>query len=481
MRIAVTTFFQSQTNYGQLLQAYALQQVLMQMGHYPFIIRYGFHEPLRPVLGIEYPQVSMDKLQCNTHIEAKTGDKDDRHFNDFRYHHLNLSANAYNTLEEIQCHPPIADCYMTGSDQVWAQLLNRPDNGTFYLDFGYDDTLRVAYAPSFSLDAYPKEINSLLQSNLKRFDALSVREKTGVEICRNVGYEAKWVLDPTMLLDGDYYRQLAKESQSPLPSNYMLIYHVNIKRGDLPCWDAVNSYNKAYNLKAVAVHANGEDQPDVEFIDEADYCYPCIQDWIRLIDNSQYVLTSSFHGMVFSVLLHKPFLISLRPDSMFAGNDRVFTILSALGLEERLATSEVDVAHVLSKPIDWKEVDYRIDLLRKESYDYLKGSLILKSNKVNAQERETWIIRNTLLQTNKLLVQNNNLQEELKLSSELKQQLMDLSELKQQLMDMHCKFEAMKQEAERMSRKNKKHLMQIRLMGVVFAIILLSFVIFALI
>ena len=86
-----------------------------------------------------------------------------------------------------------------------------------------------------------------------------------------------------------------------------------------------------------------------------------------------------------------------------------------------------------------------------------------------------------MLQTNKLLVQNNNLQEELKLSSELKQQLMDLSELKQQLMDMHCKFEAMKQEAERMSRKDKKHLMQIRLMGVVFAIILLSFVIFALI
>ena len=125
MRIAVTTFFQSQTNYGQLLQAFALQQVLMRMGHFPYIIRYGFHKPFPLVLSTEPPQCCMDKLLSDKQVEVrKAGSKEDRFFDEFRQRHLNLSENAYNHLEELQLMPPIAECYITGSDQVWAQLLS---------------------------------------------------------------------------------------------------------------------------------------------------------------------------------------------------------------------------------------------------------------------------------------------------------------------------------------------------------------------
>lgn len=384
MRIAITTFFQSQTNYGQLLQAFAMQQALMQLGHYPYTIRYGFHEPLVPIHGLERIEPSFAKLLSNmSKQEAKAGTEDNRHFDDFRQQHLNLSQNAYNTVEELRRFPPVADCYLTGSDQVWAQLLCRENNATFYLDFGQPEVLRVSYAPSFALNSYPEEQNSLLAEHLKRFNAISTREKTGLEICKKVGYEATWVVDPTMLLSGDYYRQLGAESITPLPDDYAFVYHVNIKKDDLPCWPQFSQYNTVKGLSALAVHANGEEQPkdEVEFLSEdATYRYPTIQEWIRMIDGSRYVLTTSFHGMLFAIMLHKPFFVSLRPQSMFAGNDRITDILSELGLTDHIVTPETNVAEMLKQKIDWEVVDRKLAALREQSMDYLRQHLVLDEN-----------------------------------------------------------------------------------------------------
>lgn len=377
MRIAITTFFQSQTNYGQLLQAFALQQVLMRMGHYPYIVRYGFHESLPLTLGMEFHQeFSSEKLLEKKQWElAEAGCAANRHFDDFRKNHLNLSKNAYNHLEELQLVPPVADCYLTGSDQVWAQLLSNTDNQTFFLNFGPENILRISYAPSFALKKYPSELNNLLTQNLKRFDAISVREKTGVDICKNAGTIAQWVVDPTMLLDGDYYRSLAKESQTALPANYMFVYHVNVKQQDFPYWNLFDSYNAEQGIRAVAVHANGENQMDVEFLDNAEYLYPSIQDWIRLIDGCQYVLTTSFHGMIFAILLHKPFFVGLRPESLFAGNDRIASILSELGLQDRIVTQDMDIRQIMQQSICWKEVDGKLEILRSSSLAFLEKNL----------------------------------------------------------------------------------------------------------
>ena len=380
MRIAITTFFQSQTNYGQLLQAFALQQALMQLGHYPYTIRYGFHEHLLPVHGLERITPDFGKLLSNMpKLKADEGTESNRHFDDFRQQHLNLSQNAYNTVEELRCYPPTADCYITGSDNVWAQLLCHENNATFFLDFGIDDVLRVAYAPSFALKAYPDEQNHLLAEHLKRFDAISTSEKTGVEICRKAGHEATWVVDPTMLLNGDYYRQLAAESTTQLPDDYALVYHVNIKKNDLLCWAQFSQYNAAHGLQTLAVYANGEEQPkeEVEFLSaDATYLYPTIQDWIRLIDGSRYVLTTSYHGMLFAIMLHKPFFVSLDPQGMLADNDHITDILSELGLQDRIATSETDVDAMLQQPIDWDAVDCKLTKLREQSIGYLKQHLV---------------------------------------------------------------------------------------------------------
>ncbi len=391
MRIAITTFFQSQTNYGQLLQAFALQQTLMRMGHFPYIIRYGFHESLPLSLGTELPESDFSKLMDGKQLEeAKAGSADNRHFDDFRRVHLNLSRNAYNHLDELQLFPPVADCYITGSDQVWAQLLSRTDNQTFFLNFGPKEVLRISYAPSFALKSYPSKLNGLLEQNLKRFDAISVREKTGIKICQDAGSDAHWVVDPTMLLDGDYYRMLAKESRTALPDNYMFVYHVNVKKHHIPCWKFFNSYNMEHDIHAVAVHANGEKSSGVEFLENAEYMYPSIQEWIRLIDGCRYMLTTSFHGMVFAILLHKPFFIILRPESKFAGNDRIISILSALGLEDRIVTSDMDVQKQMQMSIRWEEVDEKLEVLRQESLRFLSEHLVPKTTYSDSELLQHW-------------------------------------------------------------------------------------------
>ena len=398
MRIAITTFFQSQTNYGQLLQAYALQVVLRRMGHYPYTIRYGFHEYLQPVHGemVEIPsEVPVPPHTLKERLKAflkerfgrpesgeplPAGTREDRHFDDFRRMHMNLSQYVYNCVEDLQKYPPLADCYLTGSDQVWAQLLSNPNNRTFFLDFGFPDTKRIAYAPSFAVEKYPAELCEELQAQLKRFDAISVREPSGVEICRKVGYDAKLVLDPTLLLGGWHYKWLARESETALPRRFMLVYHVNVTDAEDLHWKMFSKYNRQKSLRSIAVHANGEGEKDIEILKDAEYWYPTIQDWIRLIAASRYVLTTSFHGLIFSILLHKPFFVCLRPDSQFAGNDRIISFLSRLGLENRVITSKTNIKKIISKRIHWKNVEKKLKAAQKESLDFLFTNLNIFSS-----------------------------------------------------------------------------------------------------
>lgn len=390
MIIGITTFFQSQTNYGQLLQAFALQQILMQQGHYPYIIRYGFHYPLQLALGWKNPDINFEKLLKNCVCSAEPGSRNNRRFDDFRKAHLNLSENAYNSLEELRVVPPIADCYITGSDQVWAQLLSYEGNATFFLDFGPKWVRRLSYAPSFAMKTYPKNLQERLAHHLRCFDAVSIREKTGLEVCAQIGVSAQWVVDPTMLLDGDYYRSLGRESQSVLPSGYMLVYHVNVQEKDMICWSAFKEYNHKYGLSGVAVHANGENLSDVEFLDEVEYVYPSVQDWIRLIDGSEYVLTTSFHGMVFSILLHKPFVVILRPKSQYAGNDRISNLLEELGLLNRIYQEGSDIEHLLQNPIDWEQIDEKVQRLRNSSLYFLKKALNSGASSHKKPSDQTW-------------------------------------------------------------------------------------------
>ena len=375
MKIAVITFFQSQNNYGQLLQCYALQQVLHDLGHKPYLIRYGFHQQYfhwlkkKNFLTIAGLHTMYHKIKEVFFHGKKTSE---RGFDDFRKKYLSKSSRCYNSLAELQHRPPKADCYITGSDQVWAQLLSKNDNRSFFLDFGPDSIKRLSYAASFAVDDYPSDLKGKLAEQLGRFDAISVRERTGVNICKSVGFDATLVLDPTLLLKADQYQKLIKK---PSCSHYCFVYQVNVASKEELCWDAFSDYNRKHGLSSVATFANPIYDVNMEFLDGAEYVYPSIGEWIGYVNNAEYVLTSSFHGVVFSLLFHKPFVVCLRKESMFAGNDRIITLLDALNLSDRIMGVDRRTEEIIFHPIDWGKVDSALNQKREESLGFLSNNL----------------------------------------------------------------------------------------------------------
>lgn len=375
MRIAVITFFQSNDNYGQLLQCYALQRILKRLGHSPFVIRYGFHKKYFHWFKKSNYFTKQGRIRTFNRIKElfhHLSYPPDRCFDSFRRRYLIQSYHCYNSLAELQKKPPQAACYITGSDQVWAQLLSIIDNRSFFLDFGPQCVKRLSYAPSFAVNDYPQELKEALSEQLKRFDAISVRESSGVSICKSVGFDAQLVLDPTLLLSASDYLQLMKV---PKISNYCFVYQINVTSKEDLFWDDIIAYNKMNGLRSVAVFANAASGINMEFLQGAEYVYPSIPYWLGYLFNAEYVLTSSFHGVVFSILFHKPFLVCLRKESMFSGNDRIHTLLDELSLSGRVVSSSLEIESILSKKIDWMLVDKLLNRKQTESLAFLTRNL----------------------------------------------------------------------------------------------------------
>lgn len=371
-RVAVITFFQSQDNYGQLLQCFALQKTLQKLGTSPCVIRYGFHRPYflwlqwRILFSKTGFYLLRKKIKSIYH-ESIRAKYPNRGFYRFKHNYIKFTRRCYNSLEDLQRNPPKADIYITGSDQVWAQLISSYNNRSFFLDFGKNSVKRIAYAPSFALEKYPIELQDELRLLLNHFDAVSVRENTGVSICQEVGIHAQLVLDPTLLLTLDDYNFVSATTNN----KYCFAYHVNITTSEELRWAFVSKYNERHDIRTYATFANPQDNIDMEILMGAEYIYPTIPQWLGWIKNADYVLTSSFHGIVFSILFHVPFVACLRKESMLAGNDRITTLLTSLYLDYRIISSDTDIEYILSREIDWYEVEKKLSELRRDSLAFL--------------------------------------------------------------------------------------------------------------
>ena len=377
-KIAVMTFYQSNDNYGQILQCFALQRILNILGFKSYVIRYGFHQRyihwfnlqnyfttngIRSLLR-EFKRILYNSIYSEF---------PDRKFNRFRCQYISFSSQCYNTLDELKMNPPKADIYIAGSDQIWAQMINKWNNRSFFLDFGKEEIRRISYAASFAVHKYPTELQEELKNLLQNFDAISVRENTGVDICKKIGFDAKLVLDPTLLPDVTLYNQMAEDVKK---RNYCFVYHVNVTAAEELSWDNAKKYNITNSLTAYAVFANPQKDINMQFLDNVEYIFPTIQQWLGWIKHAQYVLTSSFHGMVFSIIFHVPFVVCLRQESMYAGNDRVISFLKAIGLEDNILSPVNTIDKILSRKINWAKVEKAIAPLRTTSLFFLESNLI---------------------------------------------------------------------------------------------------------
>lgn len=374
MKTAVITL-PLHTNYGGILQAYALKCVLEGMGHEAVVVDRKDKMPLPVWYKAPFVYVSRALKKM---LKPGAGVEVLREFN----YRKTLPLRAVNTQRFInQYIAPLVvssykdirqgeyDAFVVGSDQVWRPRYFGNIEDAF-LAFAKDwKVKRVAYAASFGTEEqeYKYEELQACSGLLEMFDAVSVREDAGVRICEEwFGYEgAEHVLDPVMLLDTEVYRTLAQKAENHSCRGKVMTYMLDPSREK----DCVVDFVARITGK------------DVEkfFVDDssrplAERVAPPVEQWLASFCDADFVVTDSFHGCVLSVMLHKPFVAvgnSLR------GMSRMNSLLKVLGLDGRLVQGidpEDDGEYWLAEP-DWKAVDAVLDDQREKSMGFLQNVL----------------------------------------------------------------------------------------------------------
>lgn len=323
MNVGIVTFHGA-TNYGAVLQAFALQTFLKKAGHSPFFVdhHYGrMPKGVRRYVGRSRRDTLARWAACRRRSV----------FADFRRRYLVLSEKAYVCEQDLIENPPTADAYICGSDQIWNPnyLKLRKDERAFWLEFGEKEVRRIAYAASLGVSSLSPDWSRRFAQHLKRFDLVSVREKHAVPMIAELGRSnVVWVPDPALLLTADVYEgslHLTEGEQNlvfsyiidqPVPELVTRTRKCVCKCLSLPCIET-------YERSSLRILLSGV--PD-----------PCR--WLSLLKTSRFVVTNSFHGAIFSLLFKRPFVVLPLEGATAGMNGRIDSLLGRVGLEDRFVT-----------------------------------------------------------------------------------------------------------------------------------------------
>ena len=191
----------------------------------------------------------------------------------------------------------------------------------------------IIAAPSFVVKEYPKEYQKELKDLLQRFNAVSCREHSGVNICKSLGIDATKVIDPTLLLNKGKYLELIGK---PITKKELVfIYSLNISSSDQICWNELKEYASNNGLSVKVTPSQGYFSADELFGDEVEYSYATPKEWLQTIAESRLVVTPSFHGVVLSIIMETPFVYVPLGGQYASGNSRITDLLKDLKLENR--------------------------------------------------------------------------------------------------------------------------------------------------
>ncbi|WP_169891051.1 polysaccharide pyruvyl transferase family protein [Litchfieldia alkalitelluris] len=352
MKVGTITFHWA-TNYGAVLQAFALQQYIISLGYQTEIINYiPFKVKATGILA------NIKNIRINELIKEKR-------INKFRKNNLALSTKTFYSNKELVEKCTDYNVLICGSDQVWNEwfLLHSENdvNKSYYLNFAKDKDVRISYATSFGTNELKSEVSEIIAPELKKFKNIGVRENTGKDIVGKLGLQATRVVDPTLLVDKSIYENLLinkKNKKTVQLFSYILHENQNLAH-------QIKDY--LYNDKLNGFRDNLYNNEPIELID-----------WLYKIKNAKFVVTNSFHGVVFSIIFHKPFIIVPVEGSKM--NDRILTLLDALDLMNRKIDiyDEGLISNLYNEKIYWDMVDEKLKTLQETSREFLDNALLNK-------------------------------------------------------------------------------------------------------
>lgn len=377
MKIGILTL-PLHTNYGGILQAYALQTVLQTMGHDVKVIHYYQHykQYVRDPLWrrfLSYPVRFVKKYIFRTYDGAICYEKNindarrnsDKYLKQFIDSHIQFYR--CDTLSEIPSTE--FDAIVVGSDQVWRKPYfggnERIENAFLAFTEGWN-IKRVAYAASFGradIDEYNEYEKQNCAQLANLFDAISVREDSGIGICQQeFGVEAVSVLDPTLLLTRSDYEDIAKVKCC---TEAKLFYHILDETPVII--QGIHSYSNRINLQPFRVNALRVDLPCPL---EQRIQRP-IEEWLAAFATASEVVTDSFHACVFSIIFNKPFTVLINAQR---GTSRIYSLLSKFQLQDRIIHSIDELSHARN-PIDWNSVNQILENERRVANTFITNSL----------------------------------------------------------------------------------------------------------
>lgn len=335
MKIGILTL-PLKSNYGGILQTYALLTFLRKQGYDAWYIRRRWNSEKQSKLH------QLLKYFYHIFIIYK--------FNKFIKYYLQPQTEIIDTRDKVKnLLSKNFDAFIVGSDQIWRMRYVYGADYNYFLDFTKNIHIRrIAYAASFGVDYWddnnPEVSIPIVKGLLQKFNAISVREDSGIKLCANLfGVKAEHVLDPTLLLNKEDYISNLKLKVNP--QNYIAVYVLDMTDTKK---QLINAYSQKLRLPIKYIN-----QTKLSSLSKKNFwkelCQPSIKSWLENIANASFVITDSFHGTAFSINFERQF-ISIANEKR--GLDRFISLLRMFDLENRL------LKDTCTTPIDHKEINY---------------------------------------------------------------------------------------------------------------------------
>ena len=380
MNVGILTFHFSD-NYGAALQAYALRRWFSEHGHQAQFIDYRpahIEQGGRLVLPTSPSRLKADLkvlyLGASSFINEHFGNQGQKEkLARFRELFLGLQHHTGATDNEaaLECARGFS-LLVAGSDQIWSPSQHYGFDPNYFLAFArHYSGRRVSYAASFGRDKLSATEADQLTGLLANFDAVSVRETSGVKLAKEAGVPAPVnVPDPT-LLHSDYSELI---SVAPQPARFPYVFCYTLRSPDNIRQTAKQVARALGGARILSPH-----NPHRRWLEIGTTIYPDPAEWVARLKHASFVVTNSFHGTVFSLLFRKPFIVAGLTGDKAAANVRALNLLRSVGLESRFTASySADkVAQLMSEEIDWPKVNASLENLTSAGEGYLREQLRL--------------------------------------------------------------------------------------------------------
>lgn len=353
MRIGIITM-PLLSNYGGILQNYALQTVLKEMGHQPITFKVGkkgygawLLSAIKALVRLRFPS-SPPWIFCKRFAGMER----------FVEQYIDIT-HRLDTFSSSHIDQFKLDALCVGSDQVWRPIyMYSMHLEDMFFHFAMNrPMLKFSYAASFGVSdwEFSEEQTRNCSVLIKQFKGISVREESGVELCRKfLGVDAQWVLDPTLLLTVAHYEKLCLHIPKSPEFLYAYILDITDKKIQF-----IHRVANQLGLKAVIVSAGASINAD-----------DCPEKWLSCFRDASFVITDSYHGTIFSIIFKRQFLVFA---NTHRGNARFDSLVKGLGIISQMVdeNSQIEV----DKTPDWNAIDTHLLEWKTKSYRYLDSML----------------------------------------------------------------------------------------------------------